>query len=228
MAKVSRLSLGHNPNKAVDSLRRSLESEVAKAPKSQLNTLGQLHQLMHSLVKIANSLGESSGSSLGLSSGFRRSQSGETFLKSMLDQKMNRSQKNFKQQLEQFKDKLPINLVKLSGSLTDLKENTLDQLYDELWTLDKEAGHLFASNHRKRLSKSFDILIKEFLDLNAEKSTLETKILTSSFLQKISPKRIRTLDEVDAESFLGMKAFFNEFLKYFEEQVKDPLSCKQL
>lgn len=225
MAKVSRLSLGHNPNKAVDNLRRSLEMELSKAPRSQLNTLGNLHNLMVSLVKIANSISDAPGSTLGLSTLYRRSQSADTFLKNMLDQKMNKTQKGFKQRLEQMRERLPINSSRLAVTLQEMKETSLEQVYSDLWTLDKEAAHIFASNQRKRLSKALDLLIVEFTELNLELASKEIQILTSSFLQKITPKRIHSLEEIDPEMFLCMKTFFNEFLNYFDEQVKDKACC---
>lgn len=226
MAKVSRLSLGHNPNKAVGSLRRSIEHMAGMTERSKLNTIGQLQSLMCTLVEISNSLGDSPNSRLGSNTGYRISHSGETFLKSMVDKQMNKSMKDFNDRLVSLNSKVPLQRELLQICLHDIIQSIIDEANDELSKLDEEAAKHFRVSQRERLKKTFQKRAEDVLDSNQAACNKEANILVTSFLDKMRPNRIDQFEDIDPEMFLRMKDFFTEFMKYFEDQSKDPDCCK--
>lgn len=195
--------------------------------RSKLNTFGQLHALLTPLITIANSLADPSPT-LRLSGGVRRSNSAESFLKSMIDQKLNKSQRNFKQSLGSLKLKLPMNTLSLSKDINQLIEESIDQSSLDLMELDIEAAKSFSAIHCKRLRKVLQAEAEAISESNLAAIENESSVLTSTFLSKIKPKRVTCIADIDPEMFLRMKDFFCEFMKYFEDQCKDPIGCKTI
>jgi hypothetical protein len=209
----------------VGNLRRSIEVMAGVTERSKLNTFGQLHSLMTTLVQIANSVGDSSPSRMPSNGSYRRSHSTETFLKNMIDKKMNKAQADFNEQIKSIRSQLPCDSKDLQISLNIICTNIIDQTFDELSELDVDAATVFRVSQRQRLRKSLIHKIDEILEINRASSIKETSILTSSFLAKIRPNRISDFADIEPEMFLRMKDFFGEFMKYFEEQSKDLECC---